>query len=88
MTADLPDAAITAVQYDQLTDLCRAENRKLRRDGHEQVFTMTGLIRAAVFVCLADPRLTARLLKVAADPRLAGGGGIAHLVKTRMRAQK
>jgi hypothetical protein len=65
---------LSYAQGDALDELCRAENRKRRDAGHEQVYTVTGLIRAAIDVCMSDPRLTKRMLTAAAEPRLSGRG--------------
>lgn len=61
-------------QRDALEELSRIENFKRRDAGHEQVYTVTGLIRAAIDVCMSDPRLQARMMKAAAEPRLSGRG--------------
>jgi hypothetical protein len=65
---------LSYAQGDSLDELCRGENRKRRDAGHEQVYTVTGLIRAAIDVCMSDPRLQARMVKAAAEPRLSGRG--------------
>jgi hypothetical protein len=74
-----PHRVTLTTSYEQADDLDAirvAENRRLREAGHEQVYTVTGLIRAAVDVCLSDPKLTARMIRAAAEPRLSGRGGI------------
>lgn len=74
-----PHRVTLTTSYEQADDLDTirvAENRRLREAGHEQVYTTTGLIRAAVDVCLSDPKLRARMIKAAGEPRLSGRGGI------------
>jgi hypothetical protein len=65
---------LSDVQFDALDELNRKLNRERRAAGHEQVYTVTGLIRAAIDVCMSDPRLQARMVKAAAEPRLSGRG--------------